>query len=127
MQSNRGVSNLEVRFRKALWAAGLRGYRTKTRLPGRPDVVFPGRRTAIFVHGCFWHSCPKGHLPAPKANASFWRAKFRENRKRDEASVARLTADGWAVLTIWECDLRSNFSDAVEQVRAALATGNPPN
>jgi DNA mismatch endonuclease (patch repair protein) len=125
MQSNRQVSNLEVRFRRALWASGLRGYRVHSRLPGRPDVVFPGKRTVVFVHGCFWHSCPKGHLPEPKANRSFWRSKFAENQKRDRAAVADLEAAGWTVLTVWECDLRSDFDQTVTLVRTAIAVGLP--
>jgi DNA mismatch endonuclease (patch repair protein) len=60
-------------------------------------------------------------LPAPKANASFWRAKFAENRQRDRAAVEALIADGWAVMTIWECEIRSDFDGAVEYVRSAVA------
>lgn len=121
MQANRRISGLETRFRKALWSAGLRGYRVHARLPGRPDLAFRRRKLAIFVHGCYWHQCPKGHLPAPKANAEFWAAKFRENRRRDEVAAIKLAAMGWTVMTLWECDLRADTAGAVESVREALA------
>jgi DNA mismatch endonuclease (patch repair protein) len=120
MQSNRSVSRLEVLFRKALWSKGVRGYRLHPKLPGRPDVAFTRRRVAIFVNGCFWHSCPKGHLPAPKANAEFWRRKLNMNRVRDQAAAEALVEMGWSVVTLWECDLRSDMSGAVETIRLAV-------
>ncbi|WP_395667044.1 very short patch repair endonuclease [Methylocella sp.] len=74
-------------------------------LPGSPDLVFPGRRAAVFVHGCFWHGhdCRRG-ARAPKTNAAYWRAKIARNRARDETAAAALAALGWRVLTIWECE-----------------------
>jgi DNA mismatch endonuclease, patch repair protein len=120
MQSNRRVSGLETQFRRALWAAGLRGYRLHRRLPGRPDIAFGPAKLAVFVHGCFWHQCPKGHLPAPKANAEFWQAKFSETRRRDQAAAEKLADMGWTVKTLWECDLRTDTPAAVESVREAL-------
>ena len=122
MQANRRVSGLEIRFRQAIWTAGIRGYRLHRRLPGRPDLAFGRVRLAVFIHGCFWHQCPKGHLPAPKANAQFWQAKFRENRRRDDAAVASLGSMGWTAMTFWECDLREDMAGAVERLRAVVAT-----
>lgn len=122
MQANRRVSGLEVRFRRALWAEGVRGYRLHRQLPGRPDLAFGRVKIAVFVHGCFWHQCPKGHLPAPKANAEFWQAKFEENRRRDDAAVANLTSMGWRVMTVWECDLRKDMAGAVGRVREAVGS-----
>lgn len=120
MQSNRRISGLETRFRQALWSAGVRGYRLHRPLPGRPDLVFGRVRLAVFIHGCFWHQCPRGHLPAPKANAEFWERKFRENTLRDQAAVRGLSVLGWNVMTVWECDLRADTSSQVERVREAL-------
>lgn len=76
-------------------------------LPGKPDLAFPGRRAAIFVHGCFWHGhdCKRG-ARAPKGNAAYWRAKISRNRARDGASIAALNAAGWRTLVIWECETR---------------------
>jgi DNA mismatch endonuclease, patch repair protein len=106
MKANRAVSAREVAFRKALWHAGARGYRINSKLPGRPDLVFPGLRIAIFVHGCFWHGCPVCSPPAPKANAEFWAYKLSENRSRDASVEERLTAEGWEVLIVWEHEIR---------------------
>lgn len=97
----------EMTVRRALRRLGV-GYRLGgCGLPGRPDVVMNGRRAAIFVHGCFWHGhdCARG-AREPKANADYWRAKIARNRNRDRAADAALKADGWRVLTLWECDLR---------------------
>ncbi len=76
-------------------------------LPGRPDLVFAGRRKAIFVHGCFWHGhdCKRGSR-MPKANAGYWRSKIAGNTARDAKSQAALAAAGWGVLIIWECETK---------------------
>lgn len=84
-----------------------RGYRYRLHpksLPGRPDIVLPGRRLAIFVHGCFWHShdCPKGR--APKSKLDYWGPKLEANRERDVRKASELQAQGWTVLTIWQCE-----------------------
>jgi DNA mismatch endonuclease, patch repair protein len=65
------------------------------------DIAFPTARVAVFVDGCFWHSCPQ-HATEPKANAEFWRAKLERNRERDADTDARLRADGWQVVRVWE-------------------------
>lgn len=77
-------------------------------LPGCPDLVFAARRKAIFVNGCFWHGhdCPRG-ARTPKTNALYWRTKIANNRRRDAGAQADLTAAGWGVLVVWECETRS--------------------
>ena len=97
----------ELAVRAILRAAGI-GYRLGgCGLPGRPDVVMKGRRTVVFVHGCFWHGhdCPRG-ARTPKANREYWTAKVARNAARDARTAAELTAAGWRVETIWECDLK---------------------
>lgn len=97
----------EMVVRRLLHGLGYR-YRLHRRdLPGRPDLVFPGRRAVVFVNGCFWHShdCAKGRR-RPVANAVWWEKKLADNRARDEAAVRSLKADGWRVLTVWECATR---------------------
>ena len=94
----------ELTVRRILRTAGI-GYRLGgVGLPGRPDLVMKGRRTVVFVHGCFWHGhdCPRG-ARAPKANAAYWAAKIDRNRARDAAAQTALEADGWRVVTVWEC------------------------
>jgi len=71
---------------------------------GRPDFVFPARRLAVFVDGCFWHGCPR-HGTMPKGNRSFWRAKITRNRERDREVGAELRRLGWKVLRVWEHEL----------------------
>ncbi|WP_278069708.1 very short patch repair endonuclease [Brevundimonas sp. LF-1] len=97
----------EIKVRRALRAAGI-GYRLGgCGLPGRPDLVMKGRKTVVFVHGCFWHGhdCPRG-ARQPKGNADYWIAKIDRNRARDARVADELAAAGWRVLTLWECDLR---------------------
>jgi DNA mismatch endonuclease (patch repair protein) len=78
-------------------------------LPGKPDLVFPALRKAIFVHGCFWHghTCARG-ARVPKTNAAYWRAKIARNMARDRASISALREASWATLTIWECQTRDS-------------------
>jgi DNA mismatch endonuclease (patch repair protein) len=97
----------EMTVRRLLTRMGLR-YRLHRRdLPGKPDIVMPGRRLAIFVNGCFWHGhdCARG-ARVPKANRDYWQAKVGRNRVRDETSRAALEAMGWRVLVLWECGLK---------------------
>jgi DNA mismatch endonuclease (patch repair protein) len=97
----------ELRVRRYLHAAGLR-YRLHQRIAGaRPDLVFPARRTVVFVHGCIWHRHPDPTCPltrTPKSRVDFWTQKFAENVARDQRQRAQLAEAGWRVLTIWECE-----------------------
>lgn len=97
----------ELRVRAAVRALGA-GYRLGGwGLPGKPDLTFPGRRAAIFVHGCFWHGhdCKRG-ARAPKDNADYWRAKIARNVARDARTLEALHAGGWRTLVIWECETK---------------------
>lgn len=85
------------------------GYRYRLHrkdLPGAPDLAFPSRRKAVFVHGCFWHwhDCPRGDR-MPKSNRDYWMRKLSRNRARDAEHRERLRGMGWGVLTIWECQI----------------------
>ena len=97
----------EMLLRSALHRAGFRFRLHRRSLPGAPDIVFPGRRKAIFVHGCFWHShrCKRARKPA--SNRDYWIPKLAENKKRDARSRRRLTALGWRSMVVWECQLRT--------------------
>ncbi len=115
----------ELAVRRILRAAGI-GYRLGGRgLPGRPDLVMPGRRVAVFVHGCFWHGhdCARG-ARQPKANADYWSAKISRNRARDAATLTALARAGWRVVTVWECDMKAaGFAEGlVAEVRGQAAT-----
>lgn len=86
------------------------GYRYRLHvktLPGRPDLVFPARRKVIFVHGCFWHRHRKcRYATSPKSRRKFWEAKFAANVARDRRNERQLKRMGWAVLTVWQCQLK---------------------
>jgi DNA mismatch endonuclease (patch repair protein) len=123
MKANRSKNTgPELALRAALHRAGRR-FRIHLALsidPGRPivvDIVFPRRRIAVFVDGCFWHSCP-AHGVEPAANAQYWKAKFALNRDRDRSTVARLQAAGWTVIRVWE---HETVQSALGEVEAALA------
>ncbi len=98
----------EEMVRKYLFAHGFRYRKNDPRLPGKPDIVLPKYKTVIFVNGCFWH----GHEGCryfvwPENNADFWRKKIGNNIVRDVKKHAELTAAGWRVITVWECDLKT--------------------
>lgn len=93
-------------MRKQLYSLGYRFRLHRRDLPGTPDIVLPGRKTVIFVHGCFWHqhSCELGRTP--KGNQSYWLPKLAGNAGRDIAVRRRLRALGWRVLVVWECQTK---------------------
>ena len=111
----------ELALRRLLHGMGYR-YRLHVRgLPGRPDLVFPARRKAIFIHGCFWHrhaGCPNAVLP--KARADWWAAKLAGNTARDARHIAALAASGWRTLVVWECELRRDAGAAAANAAAFL-------
>lgn len=97
----------EVRVRKALTKLGFRYRLHYGKLPGRPDIVFPSKKKAIFVHGCFWHrhlGCPSTRLP--KSRLDFWEPKLEGNRRRDIEKQRQLGDLGWDYLVVWECETR---------------------
>ncbi len=97
----------EMRVRRLLHRLGFRYRLHRADLPGRPDLVFPSRRKVIFVNGCFWHrhdGCPRVRIPT--TNREYWIAKLDRNHARDAHNIALLQEQGWAVLTVWECQLR---------------------
>ncbi|ORT73634.1 very short patch repair endonuclease [Pseudomonas mosselii] len=101
----------EMIVRRFLHANGYRFRLHRRDLPGSPDIVLSRLRVCIFVHGCFWHrhlGCH--HTTSPKTRVDFWQEKFNKNVERDARAKDALLADGWKVLTIWECELKSSSS-----------------
>jgi DNA mismatch endonuclease, patch repair protein len=96
----------EMVVRKAAHALGLRFRLHNPDLPGKPDLVFPRWRTAVFVHGCFWHShhCERARIP--KTNVGYWTKKLERNMPRDKDSLRRLKKSGWQCAVIWECQAK---------------------
>jgi DNA mismatch endonuclease Vsr len=110
----------EMALRRALWRAGVRGYRVHPRgVVGKPDIAFLGKRVAVFVDGCFWHACPACFV-APASNTDYWEPKIAGNQQRDADVSATLTTQGWTVVRVWEHEVKRNPSDAVGRVRDAL-------
>jgi DNA mismatch endonuclease (patch repair protein) len=116
----------ELKVRKALTALGARYRLHRKDLPGSPDIVLPGRRLAIFVHGCFWHGhdCARG-ARVPKANRDYWLGKVGRNRARDAKTQAALADTGWRVETIWECELK-DAAALTTRLRDLLTRGDAP-
>jgi DNA mismatch endonuclease (patch repair protein) len=101
----RGNKSTELRFVAFLKAAKITGWRRHPKIFGKPDFVFPKRRIAIFVDGCFWHGC-RLHGRIPKSNQEFWRRKIFMNQKRDREVSRQLRKAGWNVIRLWEHELR---------------------
>lgn len=109
----------EMRLRHALWAAGVRGWRLHDkRLPGRPDLVWPRRRVAVFVDGAFWHGHPDYYRGQ---SGPFWDAKIATNRERDTQNDQDLARLGWRVLRLWDFEVEREPDQCVSRVRELLA------
>lgn len=119
----------ELVVRKALFAAGFRFRLNRRDLPGSPDIVMPGRRVVIFVHGCFWHmhaGCR--YSKTPSSRREFWEAKLAANVDRDQRVREELLLSGWRVLVVWECVTRSSFArDALPGLLASWINGIEPS
>jgi DNA mismatch endonuclease (patch repair protein) len=123
MKANRAKdSKPEQVLRSALRVAGYPGYRLNwKRAPGRPDISYPGRKVAIFVHGCYWHHCPQCNPNLPKSNPEFWARKFELNRERDSRKRRELEQADWRVYEIWEHEIRDRIDGVVVEITTTLA------
>lgn len=111
----------ELRLRSLLHRAGFRFRLQAKDLPGKPDIVLPKYRTAIFVHGCFWHrheGCRNATTPSTRTQ--FWQEKFVGTVERDKRNMAALETAGWTVITVWECDLKADADRIVQQLSTEI-------
>lgn len=108
----------ELALRRALYAAGVRGWRVHRPLPGKPDLVFGRAQVAVFVDGAFWHGHPDYYRGQ---SGDFWDKKIAANRSRDERVNGELAALGWTVIRIWDFEVERDPVACVERIRAALA------
>lgn len=95
----------EITLRKYLHSLGYR-YVLNSKLPGKPDLAFPSRKTVIFVDGCFWHGCPIHHVK-PMSNSDWWQQKIGRNKARDREVDRQLCSLGWLVIRVWEHDIKN--------------------
>jgi len=111
----------ELLLRRALWAAGVRGWRLHVKtLPGKPDLAFVGARLAVFVDGAFWHGHPDYYHGQ---SGPFWDAKIATNRERDARVDAQLADLGWEVVRLWDFEVEKSPAECVARVAAALQLG----
>ena len=104
-------SKPEEIVRKYLFSKGLRYRKNVRTLPGKPDIVLRKYKTIIFVNGCFWHKHDCGRFVMPSSNIEYWTKKINRNVERDKSNTEQLEAQGWRVLTIWECQLKKKSDD----------------
>lgn len=121
--SHKRDTRCEVKLRSLLWRAGARFRKDLASLPGRPDIVFPRQRLAVFCDGDFWHGKDwpaRREKLAQGANAPYWIAKIEANRARDRRHTAALEAEGWAVLRFWESTIHANPEAVVREILSSL-------
>lgn len=99
----------EMIFRRYVWKSKMGGYRVSPKLIGRPDLYFPGKRTAVFIDGCFWHKCPKCYVE-PKSRIRFWQKKIKENVDRDLQINKQLGEQNIKVFRIWEHEIKNDVA-----------------
>lgn len=108
-------TSIELLFRRYVWQKGLRGYRIKNKITGKPDLYFPVAKIAVFIDGCFWHKCPE-HYVEPKSNLSYWLPKIERNIIRDREINRMLQISEIRVIRIWEHEIRENAHKAYEKI-----------
>jgi DNA mismatch endonuclease, patch repair protein len=121
--SKKTDTHCEVMLRRALWAKGCRYRKNLPDLPGRPDVVFPGPKVAVFCDGDFWHGRDwesRRQKLGRVNNSAYWLAKIQRNMERDRLNTSRLQEMGWIVLRLWESQIRSDPAGTAQTVVEAL-------
>lgn len=125
MSRIKGSGNLstEMRLIEIFRRKHIVGWRRKYPVKGRPDFIFPRERVAVFVDGCFWHSCPKCSR-VPKQNRAFWVRKLKATRERDSNATQVLQWRGWRVLRIWEHELNNAANYVLKRIRGVFASAD---
>jgi DNA mismatch endonuclease (patch repair protein) len=124
-------TGIELAVRRGLHARGFRFRLNDSRLPGRPDIVLPKWRVAVFVHGCYWHAHEECHLhTVPSTRTEFWERKFESNKERDHRVAEAILSSGWRVAIVWECALRSRSAlpegEVLSRLVAWIEDGEAP-
>jgi len=119
-----GNAATELRLIGLMRARNITGWRTRQKLPGSPDFVFPQKLLAVFVDGCFWHGCAK-HCRIPSSNRGYWRSKIARNKARHKLIATKLRRRGWRVLRIWQHELK-HPARCVQKLLSLLGSPAPP-
>ncbi len=113
----------EEKVRKYLFSQGYRYRKNVKKLPGCPDIVLAKYKTIIFVHGCFWHMHDCGRFCWPATNVDYWKPKILRNVERDKENQEKLSASGWKVVLVWECQLKpKQIQKTLEELVEAIRT-----
>jgi len=91
-----------------------------SKAPGKPDLAFLPSKTAVFIHGCFWHGCPRCKPPKPKSNKDYWNKKLKRTKERDEGQIKLLKKCGWKTIVIWECQIKNNPDKQISRIIRVL-------
>lgn len=110
-------TSIELKVRKYLFSLGYRYRVNYKKLPGKPDIVFTKKKTAIFIHGCYWHghNCNSRYAHVSKSNTDYWNTKIQRNQERDKINIEQLEKDGWKVIVLWECEIKENFEFIIKE------------
>jgi DNA mismatch endonuclease (patch repair protein) len=114
----------ELELRRALYSAGIRGWRCHFPVPGKPDLSWPGLKLAVFVDGAFWHGHPSRHKPG--RSGSYWDTKIAGNVARDRRVDEELARDGWKVVRLWDFEVERDTASAVQKIVNFLARSVSP-
>jgi len=106
-------TKLEIEFRKELWKVGLRYRKNVTKMLGKPDLYFPGKKIVVFLDSCFWHGC-REHCRMPNSNIKYWEKKIERNKKRDKEVTKYYENNGFKIIRIWEHEIKENFNRTVK-------------
>ncbi len=117
----------ELIIRRCLSEKGIRYRIHSNKLPGKPDLSFPGKKIAVFINGCFWHNhnCKDGHIPS--SNIEFWTNKIISNKERDKRNIKALKKMGWDVLILWECQIKTHPFKQSLKIEKKLVIGKSPS
>ena len=116
-------TSIELLVRRKLFSMGYR-YRVNYKvLPGKPDIVFTRKKIAIFIHGCYWHGhdCGSHYAHASQSNKAYWGPKIERAKQRDQEHIQALETDGWKVIVLWECEIRSHFESTMLRLEHCLS------
>ena len=108
-------TKLEIVFRSALWKRGLRFRKHVKNLPGKPDIVFPSYRVAVFIDSCFWHGCKK-HCRIPETRKNYWKSKIERNRQRDKEVNKYYKKSGWKLFRFWEHEIKKGRNKLINKI-----------